>query len=224
MRHLESVVVRQLLQTINPENFPKYCINIGAGDVTSLRKTKPWVHANVFDILTQGGCSVLHTDLFEFANIDKQIDLSQSTCLEFTKTLPSNRIFLCTNVLEHLTQKTRANAVEVITQALLPGDFLLISVPYRYPYHPDPIDTMFRPAPEELQALFDLQWLNTSVIEAGSFAEDLKGMAPLKRMRKLAKPLWPLQTPENYRSNIHRLLYIFKPYQISLVFGKKIRS
>ena len=40
--------------------------------------------------------------------------------------------------------------------ATLPSEGLLfVSVPRRYPYHPDPIDTMFRPTTQELLGMFD---------------------------------------------------------------------
>src|SRR5205085_4736707 len=41
-----------------------------------------------------------------------------------------------------------------IWSLLPPGGFLILTVPYRFPYHEDPIDTMFRPSVEELAQLF----------------------------------------------------------------------
>ena len=187
-----------------------------------MKKRKPWVDENVFHTLTKGKCRLTHTDLFNFEGIDRTIDLSQTDCLDFTNTMLGTRLFLCANVFEHLTSKTRATAIKAIASALKPKDFLLVTVPQSYPYHPDPIDTMFRPSPEELSALFDLHWLKTQTIEAGSFSEDLRGMPLLKRARKLIKPLWVFQSPRNYISNIHRLTFLTRPYRISLVFGRKV--
>jgi hypothetical protein len=55
-------------------------------------------------------------------------------------------------VLEHVVDRPAfANAIT----ALLPkGGRALVTVPNRFPYHPDPIDTNYRPTPEELRALF----------------------------------------------------------------------
>ena len=222
MRDLESKAVGELLRSIEIREFPEHCINIGAGDILNMKKRKPWVEENVFHILAERRCSLIHTDLFNFEGIDKTLDLSQTDCLDFTGTILGTRLFLCANVLEHLTPKTRVTAVKAIATVLKPGDFLLVTVPQRYPYHPDPIDTMFRPSPDELSALFDIHWLKTQTVEAGSFSEDLKGMPLLKRIRKLIKPFWVFQSPRHYISNIHRLTFLTRPYRISLVFGRKV--
>jgi len=37
----------------------------------------------------------------------------------------------------------------------LPADgYLVVSVPHSYPFHADPIDTLFRPAPDEVVTMF----------------------------------------------------------------------
>lgn len=222
MRQIESKVVGELLRSIDAKEFPEHCINIGAGDVLNMKKRKPWVEENVFHTLSERRCGLIHTDLFNFEGIDETLDLNQTDCLDFTETMLGTRLFLCANVLEHLTAKTRVTAVKAIATVLRPGDFLLVTVPQSYPYHPDPIDTMFRPSPEDLSALFDLHWLKTQTIEAGSFSDDLKGMSPFKRARKFIKPFWVFQSPRNYISNIHRLTFLTRPYRISLVFGRKV--
>jgi hypothetical protein len=41
-----------------------------------------------------------------------------------------------------------------LEELLPPGGLLFLSVPHEFPYHPDPIDTMFRPGVEQLLRLF----------------------------------------------------------------------
>ena len=59
---------------------------------------------------------------------------------------------MCCNVLEHVPEPERIAAA--IEAAVPPGGFAFVTVPRRFPYHPGPIDTMFRPSPAELRALF----------------------------------------------------------------------
>ena len=41
-----------------------------------------------------------------------------------------------------------------ITDLTKPGGLAIVSVPKAYPFHPDPIDTMYRPTLSELEALW----------------------------------------------------------------------
>ena len=136
--------------------------------------------------------------------------------------LEGPKIILCSNVFEHLQSDVRKTAITSIQGALKLGDYLIISVPHKYPFHPDPIDTLFRPSSDELSNLFDLEWLSIECIPCGSFATDLKGMSISKQLRKILKPLWPFQKPSKYLSNLHRLTFATRPYRVSLVFGRKV--
>mgnify|MGYP001374663151 CR=1 FL=1 len=149
-------------------------------------------------------------------------DLSNPRCLEFADHLEGPKVILCANVFEHLPSDVRKTAITSIQGALQPGDYLIVSVPYKYPFHPDPIDTLYRPSSDELSNLFDLEWVSKDSISCGSFATDLKGMSISKQLRKILKPLWPFQKPSKYLSNLHRLTFITRPYRISLVLGKKV--
>src|SRR5207249_5025580 len=62
------------------------------------------------------------------------------------------RSLICSNLLEHVVNPGEIAAAA--TAAIAIGGLLLVSVPYRFPYHADPIDTMFRPSPVELAELF----------------------------------------------------------------------
>ena len=62
------------------------------------------------------------------------------------------RTVLCLNVFEHVTDRTAL--ADSLVASLPPGGLLVVTVPKRYPYHADPIDTLFRPTSTELAALF----------------------------------------------------------------------
>jgi len=59
---------------------------------------------------------------------------------------------ICTNLLEHVEDiKLVAKNLIAITQS---GGHLLITVPYKYKLHYDPIDNGFRPTPQQIVDLF----------------------------------------------------------------------
>ena len=72
---------------------------------------------------------------------------------------------LCCNIFEHV--EDRARFASICHDALRPGGYLVVSVPYSYPYHTDPIDTYLRPTPEEIAAMFP----GYALIEFGNRAE-----------------------------------------------------
>jgi hypothetical protein len=100
-------------------------------------------------------------------------------------------------------------------------DELIISVPYDYPYHADPIDTLYRPSPEALSRRINLKWQKKIIIESGRYIEEFLRMPIFKQIRRILKPIWILQKPSGYLHNFHQLFYLFKSYKVSIVYGIK---
>jgi SAM-dependent methyltransferase len=61
---------------------------------------------------------------------------------------PDFDVAICTSLLEHVVD--RAATAQNVCRVVRPGGVLILTVPRRYPLHADPIDTGFRPTPEEL--------------------------------------------------------------------------
>ncbi|CAM8316272.1 hypothetical protein MCEMHM16_00474 [Candidatus Methylopumilus planktonicus] len=163
---------------------------------------------------------ILHVDAENFPGVDIVQDLSQPNSLSFCDKLKGSKLFILANVLEHIPKKAHAEFLKKIYSKMKSEDGLIITVPYDYPYHADPIDTMYRPSPNELNQLLPLTWLEGEIVSAGSYKEEFKRMNVFKKIRKLLKPLWILQKPTKWLEN-HRLFYLFKQYQITIVFGVK---
>jgi len=223
MRREESAVIRKILETKIDwlGSKPTVVINLGAGDLSKTRLNKPWIDMNVFAPLKDRGLKTVNVDLFDFPGIDKTVDFSQPQALQFLTEYHSPKLVILANVLEHISQSTRDNLVKELKRNLKKSDYLLISAPHAYPYHPDPIDSMYRPSFVDLQALLDLNWLFAARVECGSFWRDLSGMSWHKKIRKLIKPLIIFQRPKKYWSSVHQLLFLFRDYKISVVFGQK---
>ena len=93
----------------------------------------------------------MHHDLEPTAGVDIAGDLTDSAFLRSLEQLEIRSV-MCCNVLEHVPDPAQVAAA--IERVVAPGGYLLVTVPSRYPYHPGPIDTLFRPTVGELRLLF----------------------------------------------------------------------
>jgi hypothetical protein len=221
MRLEESAAIGELLRKTLNKVHPRSCINLGSGNIEHLARKKPWIINNVFAVLESNNCTIYHADIQSWPGVDFTIDLLKIESLNFCEDLLQPRIFILANVLEHIPSQLRSEVLENILSLMASNDLLVITVPHAYPFHPDPIDTMYRPTAKELTNLLPLTWLDASTVDAGSFRDDLRGMNPWKKLRKIAKPLWPFRRFSKYISDLHRLTFLFRPYRISIAIGQK---
>lgn len=126
-------------------------LNIGSSSRQFREQVQPWIEQHVFAPARAHGLSIVHQDLFPADGVDFAGDLLAPDCRERLREL---NIFgvVCSNVLEHVLD--RPAFADAITELLPKGGRALITVPNRFPYHPDPIDTNYRPTPRELSSLF----------------------------------------------------------------------
>jgi hypothetical protein len=125
-------------------------LSVGSGHA-ELRATQPWLEHLVYEPLTRSGVQVLHHELEPAPGVDVAGDLTDPQFLEQLAGLELRSI-MCCNVLEHVPAP--AGIAAGLEELVPPGGYVFASVPRRYPYHPGPIDTLFRPTPEELAGLF----------------------------------------------------------------------
>jgi 2-polyprenyl-3-methyl-5-hydroxy-6-metoxy-1,4-benzoquinol methylase len=123
------------------------------------------------------------------------------------------KALLCFNVLEHLEDRERFASA---CASLLPhGGLIAISVPYSFPYHPDPIDTLFRPKPAEVAELFPAFRLSASgIVECESFGTQLMA-SPRKLAGWLARLVVPHKGLEHWRSAVDRARWLLRPYRVT---------
>lgn len=190
------------------------------GSSTAVFRTvhQPHIDRFIHAPLRERGIEVVHTDLREGDGIDISGDIYDSDVRQRLIAVGA-RTLLCCNIFEHITD--RSNFASICDEILQPGGSLIISVPYRYPYHLDPIDTMYRPAPEELVKLFPgYQVLAAERVISGSFWTDLN-----KRFRgvggSLARSLAMRGGWREGLSRLHRLTFLFRPYQVSVAVLRK---
>jgi SAM-dependent methyltransferase len=126
-------------------------LSIGSGDARLRTTVQPWIESRVYAPLARRGVRVLHHDLEPTAGVDVAGDLTDSVFLRSLEQLKIRSV-MCCNVLEHVPDP--APVAAAIERVVAPGGYVLVTVPSRYPYHPGPIDTLFRPTVDELRLLF----------------------------------------------------------------------
>ena len=126
-------------------------LNVGSSTREFREKVQPWIDREIFTPLQARGIAVHHLDIQEDAGVDLRGDLTDDSFVAGLATR-GYRALLCCNLLEHVPAPAAIAAK--LERIVPPGSYLVITVPNRFPWHPDPIDTMFRPSPEELGKIF----------------------------------------------------------------------
>lgn len=147
---------RVLSELADVEVYPM--LNVGSNSAAFRTRDQPWIDRHIFAPAQQRNQAVTHLDLQAAPGVDLVGDLQDPAFLERVAALNFKSVF-CSNLLEHVPNREAIAAT--LLRVLPQGGLLFVSCPYRFPYHPDPIDTMYRPNAQELADLFP----GTSVVK-----------------------------------------------------------
>lgn len=215
MRTEEAAWFGEALNDI-PAEQGEICINLGCSI-----GPKPDAEDHIFAPIRAKGFKTVHTDLVDRPGVDIVGDIFEASCQARLAAL-APRIIVCTSVLEHVPRGRVSEMTEILSGLLAPGGHLLCSVPYCYPYHPDPIDSLYRPSPDQLAGEFPaLQVTRRDVVKSTTYLQDLRTFPP-EKLRKIPRRLRrPFSRPERFKSQCHRFLWLFRPYKVSCLVLRK---
>ncbi len=126
-------------------------LNVGSHTEQFRSREQPWIDRHIFAPARRRGAKVVHLDLRAAPGVDLVGDLTESAFLARLAAMRFRSVF-CSNLLEHVPNREEIGQAAV--EAVVPGGYLFVSCPNVFPYHPDPIDTMYRPGVDDLAALF----------------------------------------------------------------------
>ena len=160
-------------------------LNLGSSTLAVRESVQPWIERELFAPLRDRGLRVVHVDKRDGPGIDIRADLTDPEDLARLQGLGAQALFCC-NLVEHVVE-CEALARHCL-DLLPPGGLAFVTAPYSYPYHRDPIDTLYRPSPEELAELFaGARLLQGVILGAGlSYRDDVK-KRPWILLRHLAR-------------------------------------
>jgi hypothetical protein len=200
-------------------------VNIGSSTAHFRTVEQPHVDAHVFQPLRERGVHILNVDLKADEGVDLVGNVLDPAFQDLLETLHP-RLVMCSNLLEHLTNPVAfAHACANIVE---PGGFLLFTGPYSYPYHLDPIDTLYRPGPDEIRCLFpDYTCLHEAVVPDNTYLDDLLSQnTPRQLVRLLSAhivkfPYLLFADFERFKARYHRYFWLFRRYTSTVVLLRR---
>jgi len=194
-------------------------LNLGSSDRRFRESVQPWIEREVFAPLAARGITTIHVDQREGSGIDVRADLTDPGEIARLRQL-APRTVLCCNLLEHVNEPDilAHNCLEILES----GGLLFVTVPFSYPHHRDPIDTMYRPNLEELAGLFvGARLRDGQILGAGLSYRDEIRRRPWLLLRH-ARLLAPFLSLERWRRSMAKLYWLGAEYRITCAVFKKL--
>ncbi len=223
MRTSEAEFIGERLQDIPIEHLSPV-LNLGSSNARFRQQTHPHVDREIFFPLEKRGARIIHADLKQDEGIDVVGDVYDPVFQDKCRQLQP-RTVLCCNILEHV--ENPAGFADIVSGLVPANGYLVVSVPHSYPFHADPIDTLFRPAPEEVVNLFGPAFapvVSHTLIDTTWLQDLSRAIGPLRLpwffARDLAKAAREAVSEQHFR-RLHRYMWLVRPYEISIVILRR---
>jgi hypothetical protein len=189
-------------------------LNIGSSTLDFRESVQPWINDYIFDPLHRRGVEVRHLDIMPGEGVDIVGDITVQAVIDGIAR-QQFRSILCSNLLEHVSDVHRiCAAIEAVAPT---NGHVIVTVPRRFPYHPDPIDMMFRPDLSQLLSFFPgSRCIRGAVVDCGSFWRYAKHTVVVTLPWALRRAVG-LDTPTIIRSLLSFLATLFVPSQVTCV-------
>lgn len=196
--------------------------NIGSSTLEFRTRKKPHIEFGLLRPLREAGVEVVNIDIRSDEGVDMVGDLTDPNFLGELKRR-GFRSVICSNLLEHLSERGPITAA--LEDIVAPGGLVVVTVPRSYPYHADPIDTLYRPSPDDIALDFPgLEFQVGNVISDGTLRDEVftKGFLFSIRYFILAflRTFFILR-PRVALAQAHSFLWFFRSFQVSCVVLRK---
>ena len=192
-------------------------LNLGSSTREFREVAKPHIQAELFGPLEAAGIEIVHSDLKQADGVDLVGDIADPA-VRAALAARGFRSLLCANLLEHV--RDRGAVAAACEEIVGPGGLILATVPSSYPYHADPIDTGYRPAPAELAALFaGSDPVLVEELAGRTYAEDMKVRGRSlggELARTLGAALLAPARPRSFRARLSRWRWYARPYRVAI--------
>ncbi|MDP1632882.1 MAG: hypothetical protein Q8L66_15805 [Caulobacter sp.] len=189
-------------------------LNVGGSTLAFRTREQPWIHNELIAPLEARGVRIVHLDMKEAEGVDIAADILSDDGFDRAAAVGARALLLC-NILEHvLDPETLAARAMALVQ---PGGLVVVTVPHSYPYHRDPIDTLFRPTPEEVAALFPGATIEkATILPCGSYRDNVRAR-PWILLRPLLRFPFPFLGWDKWKRSMGKLYWLVHPYEITCV-------
>lgn len=199
-------------------------VELGSSTERHRRIVQPHIHANIHGKLAARGVRIVTCDMRQGEGIDICGDIADPA-VQRRIAACGGKMLLCCNILEHVAD--REGFARLCASLIGAGGRILVSVPCDYPYHPDPLDTGFRPDVAEIAALFsDFDLVEGARCTDITYAQDmvlrhgrLKGV--LLIVNDVLKSLYFDGGWWRTLGRLHRFKWLFHPYGYTIAVLQK---
>jgi len=208
-------IIKYLERYKNNEISP--ILDIGGSSEKYRTVDQPWLERGFYQNLRKRGINIFFADMKNELGVDLVGDIFDDSFLFKLKKEFFNCIFCC-NFLEHVLdpQDLINRCISIIPL----GGILVITVPHSYPYHRDPIDTLYRPNIKELSLLIDgHEIIESEVISTGSYRDHIK-KAPWKIFRHI-RIFFPFFGYEKWKRSTIKLKWLFTDFKHTCMIIRK---
>jgi hypothetical protein len=219
MFEAEARWLRHALEAFPPERLSPM-LNLGSSSAMVRKAIQPWIDAEVFCPLRGRGVETVHVDMRELPGVDVRADLTDALDVERLSALRPNAL-LCSNLLEHVLEPKQLarHCLDLLPR----GGLVFVTVPFSYPYHRDPIDTLYRPSLAELSELFgSATMLDGTILGAGVSYRDAVRERPWILLRHVWRFPVPFLSFERWKRSMARLYWLAAEYRITCAVFEKL--
>jgi len=212
MFEAEATWLEKLLRQWAPERLSPL-LNVGSSTREFRETTQPWTDRQLFRPLRQRGIELVHLDSRDGDGIDIRADILSDADLPRIKAFGPKAI-LCCNILEHVREpETLARrCIEIVG----PKGLIFVTVPLSYPHHRDPIDTMYRPGPDDLAGLFrPATMLKGEIVDVGESYRGQVKRRPWILLRHALRFPFPFIGFEGWKRSMAKLYWLTNNYRIT---------
>lgn len=195
-------------------------LNVGSSTKNFREVHQPHVYQNIFRVLMDKNIVVSHLDIKQDEGVDIVGDLNEPGFLQLIQAKKYS-ILLCSNLLEHILDPGKI--CQALENSVAQGGYIIVTGPYVYRHHNDPIDTMFRPSPEELHKMFpNCDLIKGEVLEINdTFFRGLM-RDPRELMVILIRLLTPFYKFTIWKNLVFKSLpYLFTRFKVTCVILKR---
>lgn len=194
-------------------------LNLGSSSAEFRETVQPWIDGEVLCPLRNRGVEIVHVDMRPLPGVDVAADLTDAADVQRLQAFRPKAL-LCCNLLEHVPAPERL--AQHCLDLLPTGGLAFVTVPFSYPHHRDPIDTMYRPSPAELAELFSGARLRDgTILGAGVSYRDAVRQRPWLLLRHICRFPVPFLSFEKWRRSMTRLYWLAAEYRITCAVFEK---
>lgn len=150
----ESIWIKNTIEYLEQQGVKGLTLNLGSSTSDFIVQQQPYITTNVLQKLTKLG-SIVNVDIKNEPGVDMVLDFLNPSDLEKLVALNAN-VTLVSNLLEHIPDPK--SGIDALTRLVQKGNYLILTGPKQYPYHPDPIDNRFRPGKRKITKLISKEF------------------------------------------------------------------